>query len=238
MKVLKRKIKSILHVMGLLQTSKTQVEINLIDSIVQNKELISSEAIVQYSQLYGNITVGPRSLVHKMVLSGNIYIGSNTTLNGPGSEFYSLHNPIVIGNFCSIARGTSIQEHNHNMKSLTTYFIKYRVFGDEYGIDAVSKGPVIIGNDVWVGAGCIILTGVTIGDGAVIAANSVVTSDIPPYAIAGGTPAKVIKYRFSENIINLLLEIKWWNWDIDRIKRNKQLFYSEYIDEKTLLKIN
>ena len=200
---------------------------NIISSIVNCKELVDNSAVVQYSELFGNVTIGARSLINKTVLSGNIKVGSNTTINGPGTEFYSVHNPITIGNFCSIARGTAIQENNHNTELLTTYFIKFRVFGEPYGTDAVSKGEINIGNDVWIGTGCTILTGVTIGDGAVLAANSVVTTDIPAYAIAGGTPAKVIKYRFSEDIIARLLDIKWWNWDIEKIKRNKPLFYEQ-----------
>jgi len=198
---------------------------NIISSIVSKVEQVDGSAIVQYSELLGNVTIGARSLINKAVLSGSIKVGSNTTINGPGTEFYSIHNPITIGNFCSIARGTAIQENNHNLEFLTTYFIKFRVFGEPYGVDAVSKGEITIGNDVWIGTGCTVLTGVTIGDGAVIAANSVVSTDIPAYAIAGGTPAKIIKYRFSEDIIARLLELKWWYWDIEKIKRNKPLFY-------------
>nr|WP_271559595.1 DapH/DapD/GlmU-related protein [Algibacter sp.] len=196
------------------------------DSIISNKELIDSTAVIQYSELRGNVRVGARSLIHKCLLDGNIIVGSNTTINGPYTEFYSLNNPISIGSFCSIARGTNIQEYNHNTESITTYFIKYRVFNDAYGSDVVSKGGVTIGNDVWIGAGTTILTGVTIGDGAVVAANSVVTKNIPPYAIVGGSPAKVLKFRFSDEIIVELLRLKWWNWEIDKIINNKDLFYN------------
>jgi virginiamycin A acetyltransferase len=89
------------------------------------------------------------------------------------------------------------------------------------------KGAIEIGNDVWIGTGSTILTGVKIGDGAVIAVNAVVTNDVPPHGIACGTPAKVLKYRFSEEIIKELLEIKWWNWEIEKIKKNKDLFYNK-----------
>jgi virginiamycin A acetyltransferase len=200
---------------------------NIVESKVHCKELIDKTAQIQFSELRGKVKIGARSLINKCLLDGNITIGSNTTVNGPSTEFYSLQHPIKIGNFCSIARGTNIQEHNHNSECITTYFIKYRVFNDTYGADAVSKGAIEIGSDVWIGTGSTILTGVKIGDGAVIAANAVVTNDIPPYAIAGGTPAKVLKYRFSEEIIKELLEIKWWNWEIEKIKKNKDLFYNK-----------
>jgi len=200
---------------------------NIIESKVQCSELIDENAQVQFSELRGKVKVGPSSLINKVLFDGNIIIGSNTTVNGPNTEFYSLDFPIKIGNFCSIARGTNIQEHNHDINCMTTYFIKYRIFNDKYGTDAVSKGAIEIGNDVWIGTGSTILTGVKIGDGAVIAANAVVTNDIPPYAIVGGTPAKVLKYRFSPEIINELLQIQWWNWEIDKIKENKDLFYGD-----------
>jgi acetyltransferase-like isoleucine patch superfamily enzyme len=193
---------------------------------------LDDEPLIYDSQLSGNIKVGKRSMLYKVRLSGEISIGCNTTINGPGTEFYALKNPITIGNFCSIARNTAVQEHNHDLNNITTYYIKQRIFREQIGIDAVSKGAIIIGNDVWIGTQSIILSGVTIGDGCVITANSVVTKNIPPYSIAGGSPAKVIRQRFSEDIIEKLLVIKWWNWDIEKIKRNYNLFHGELTIEK------
>ena len=88
----------------------------------------------------------------------------------------------------------------------------------------VSKGPIVIGNDVWIGSHVAVLPGAEVSNGAIIAANSVVKTKIPPYAIVGGGAAKIIKYRFDEKVIEKLLQIKWWEWSIDKIKRNKQLF--------------
>lgn len=197
---------------------------NIISTVLKGNFEIHEKAVVQFSELRGTVSVGPGSLLHRVLIDGRVSVGRNTTINGPGTEIYSLLNPVTIGSFCSIARLTSIQEHNHRSDTLTTYNIRYRIFGEKYGSDATSKGPVTIGNDVWIGTQCSILTGVTIGHGAIIAANSVVTSDIPPYAIAGGTPAKVLKYRFSPEIIQRLLDIQWWNWETDRIVKNELLF--------------
>lgn len=230
-KSLYRKLKNLLISFSNNKSRKVDFE-NIIESKVQSKELIDVTAQIQFSELRGKVKVGPRSLLNKVLFDGDVTIGSNTTVNGPNTEFYSLEFPIKIGNFCSIARGTNIQEHNHDSKCITTYFIKYRIFNDKYGTDAVSKGAIEIGNDVWIGTGSTILTGVKIGDGAVIAANSVVVNDVPPYAIVGGTPAKVLKYRFSNEIIKELLEIKWWDWEIEKIKKNKDLFYGDLTREK------
>lgn len=194
------------------------------DSVVQHASLIDAEATIQYSELRGRVKVGARSLIHKCLMEGPIEIGSNTTINGPGTEFYSLKHPIQIGNFCSIARGTAIQEYNHDAGATTTYFIKYRLFGASYGSDVVSRGPIRIGHDVWIGTGATILTGVQIGNGAIVAANAVVTQDVPPYAIVGGTPAKVIRFRFEPEVIDWLQNLAWWNWPVEKIKKNAGLF--------------
>ncbi len=211
---------------------KGQIVSNFIDSDISRYSKVDPSAFIQESVIHGNVTIGARCMLHQVKLNGTIIVGSNTSINGPGTEFFSIQNPIIIGNFCSIARHTAIQEHNHDIKKVTTYYIQQRVFGEKIGIDAVSKGPVIIGNDVWIGTQSVILTGVTIGDGAIIAANSVVTENVAPYSIVGGTPAKVIKKRFSDEIIEKLLEIQWWNWDIEKIKRNYDLFHGDLTMDK------
>lgn len=83
-----------------------------------------------------------------------------------------------------------------------------------------NKGDIVIGNDVWIGYEAVILAGVTIGDGAIIGARAVVTKDVPPYTVVGGVPARQIKRRFPEQILNELLKLKWWDWDEDRIVLN------------------
>ena len=104
-----------------------------------------------------------------------------------------------------------------------------------------TKGDVTVGNDVWIGYGATILSGVTIGDGAVIGTHAVVTKDVPPYAIVAGNPGKIVKYRFSEEIINKFLEIKWWDWDYEQIYKTIPLLQNEdyiqlfaYYEEKIL----
>jgi acetyltransferase-like isoleucine patch superfamily enzyme len=143
---------------------------------------------------------------------------------------------LIIGDYSSIAEEVTILlGGNHRMDWVTTY--PFPAFPEKWPNAAKikghpsSKGDVIIGNDVWIGFGCTILSGVKIGDGAVVAARSVVTKDVPPYAIVGGVPAKVIKYRFNEDIIEKLLKLKWWNWKEDKIKKNMKLLCSDKIEE-------
>ena len=113
---------------------------------------------------------------------------------------------LEIGNYCSIAKGvTFILGGEHNISTLSTYPFKSQIFAQ--GKEAKSKGSIIIKDDVWIGYNATICSGITIGQGAVIATGSIVIKDIPPYAIVGGNPAKIIKYRFPESIIQKLLEV-------------------------------
>lgn len=125
---------------------------------------------------------------------------------------------LIIGKFCSIASGTKfiMGPANHRLSSVTTY--PFHVFGGvwrERTPDHMSqlpfKGDIVVGNDVWIGRESVIMPGVKIGDGAIIAAYSVVTKDIPPYTVAGGNPARIIKKRFGDDLIEQLLELKWWD---------------------------
>ncbi len=191
---------------------------------------IHESALIQCSFVSGNVRIGPHSkIVEGAHLSGNIDIGRYTTVNGPNTDMYASINQVHVGSFCSIARNVSIQEYNHNMRRISTYFFSANVFNEGLEHDIISKGNITIGNDVWIGTQCVILSGANIGHGAVIAANSVVSGDIPPYAIAAGSPATVIKYRFDEKTIDSLLQLQWWNWPIEKIARNHAFFKNENI---------
>ena len=137
-----------------------------------------------------------------------------------------LGDKLIIGKFCAIARGIEfiMNGANHRMHSVTTYPFNIMVGGWEAFTPSLSdlpfKGDTVIGNDVWIGQHVTVLPGVHIGDGAIIGANSVVTKDVPAYTIAGGNPCRVIRKRFSEELIAYLEEIRWWNWDADKIFRN------------------
>ena len=143
---------------------------------------------------------------------------------------------LTIGKFCSIADGVVILlGGNHRIDWVTTY--PFSALLDEFknipGHPA-TKGDVVIGNDVWLAHQSLILSGVTIGDGAVVAARVVVTKNVPPYSIVAGNPARVIRYRFSEDTIARLLRIRWWDWDIAKIKQNIPAMLVADVDEFAL----
>lgn len=148
------------------------------------------------------------------------------------------HDRLVVGKFCSIACGAKFifTSANHSMSSLSTY--PFPIFFEEWDLDVTNitdawdnKGDIIIGNDVWIGFEAVILSGVTIGDGAIIGARALVTKDIPPYTIVGGVPAKPIRKRFDNVTIAKLLELKWWDWSEERIKANLESIQSGRVDE-------
>lgn len=193
--------------------------------IIQKHGLPNNTFFKGNARISGNFTCGEGCrFLGEIMISGKVELGRYVSINGPNTDIIALIHPVTVGSFTSIARNVSMQEFNHNYSNLTTYHIHQNVFKESRLKDVSSNGPIHIGNDVWIGAHCVILSGVTIGDGAVIAANSVVTKDIPPFAIAGGSPAKVLKYRFSEERIVEISAMKWWDWPIEKIIENKALF--------------
>lgn len=143
---------------------------------------------------------------------------------------------LIIGKFCMIASDVTfiMNGANHLTDAISTY--PFAVFGHgwEHAMDGKQypqKGDITIGNDVWIGYRATIMAGVTIGDGAIIAANATVTKDVAPYAIVGGNPAMEIRKRFSDEKIDKLLDIKWWDWPIEKITENVQLLTGNAIEK-------
>lgn len=138
---------------------------------------------------------------------------------------------LIIGKFCMIASGVEfiMNGANHLSNAISSY--PFAVFGKGWenamdGKDYPHKGDTVIGNDVWIGYKATVMPGVSIGDGAIIASKAVVTRNVPPYAIVGGNPATVLRYRFSPSEIERLLEIKWWDWPAGKISRGVHLLTS------------
>ncbi len=179
---------------------------NIVDSFAQIKK-IGNKCYIEHAKIYGNV-----------------YIGNYVSISGPGTIIHSGNSAIKIGNFVSIAENVSIQGFNHKSKRPTTCPILFKVFEEDFSEDIDSKGDIIIQDDVWVGSNAVILSGVKIGRGSIIAAGAVVTKDVSPYTIVGGIPAKFIKMRFPEDVIEKLEKMKWWEWSDSEIKKNRDFF--------------
>ena len=169
-----------------------------------------------------NVTVGDYTIYNDFVNDPVDFQKKNILYHYPIN-----HDHLIIGKFCSIACGAKFMFTcgNHTMKSLANY--TFPIFFDEWELDNRkiteawdNKGDIVIGNDVWIGYEAIIMQGVTIGDGAVIGSRAVVTKDVPPYTIVGGVPAKPIRKRFDDAVINRLTELKWWDWPEEKIRGN------------------
>lgn len=168
-----------------------------------------------------NIIVGDFTMYNDFVSDPTQFEKNNVLYHYPINK-----DRLIIGKFCSIACGAKFifTSANHTLKSLSTY--PFPLFFEEWNLDKKhvksawdNKGDIVIGNDVWIGYEAVILSGVHIGDGAIIGTRAVVTKDIPPYTVVGGIPAKEIKKRFDEETINKLQQMQWWNWSFDKIQQ-------------------
>lgn len=182
-----------------------------------DKQTVYLNAVIKDPQ----IEVGDYTIYNDFVADPLLFEKNNVLYH------YPIHREkLIIGKFCSIACGTKFLFNcaNHTLKSLSTY--TFPLFYEEWELEKSNittawdnKGDIVIGNDVWIGYEAVIMAGVHIGDGAIIAARAVVTKDVPPYTIVGGTPAKEIRKRFDAEVIQQLLILKWWNWSTDKIRQ-------------------
>jgi len=187
--------------------------------------------------------------IKNTISNPQIIVGDYTYYDDPdGSEHFErnvlylypfMGDKLIIGKFCAIARNVKfiMNGANHKLGGISTY--PFSIFGNGWERitpnleDLPFKGDTVVGNDVWIGYDSLIMPGVKIGDGAIIAARSVVTNDVAPYTITGGNPARPIKPRFPVETIQTLLEIKWWDWDIQKITRNLEIITSGDSDALT-----
>lgn len=216
---------------------KISILANVTKSTVAQGSTIAKRTRISRSQLGAMCTIGQHVKIKESELAGFNSIGSRVRLKKVSLGLYSYISSntsleeISIGKFCSIGPGVKNHLGNHPSRvfvsSHPAFYSPNAAMGsfveqghfEEYGPD------VVIENDVWIGADSLLMDGVTIGNGAIVAARSVVTKDIPPYAVVGGAPAKLIRYRFDEDEINLLQESQWWNEDTSWIKKNISLFH-------------
>ena len=183
-----------------------------------DKQIVYLKSVVKSP----NIEVGEYTMYNDFVNDPRDFEKNNVLYHYPVNG-----DRLKIGKFCSIACGARFlfNSANHAMRSLSNY--TFPIFYEEWGLDSKdirdawdNKGDIIVGSDVWIGYEAVILSGVTIGDGAIIGARAVVTHDIPPYTIVGGVPAKPIRRRFDDDTAERLLRLRWWDWESDKIARS------------------
>lgn len=175
------------------------------------KSLIDAENIEIGDFTYYDDPAGPEHFVEKCVLYHYPFIGDR----------------LVIGRYCAIAEGAKFVMNgaNHAMAGFSTY--PFNIFGNgwEEGFDPTTwskelRGDTVVGNDVWIGMEALLMPGVAVGHGAIVAARAVVSRDVPPYSIVAGNPAKVVKHRFDPRTVARLLAVAWWDWPVDKVSRN------------------
>ena len=199
-----------------------------------DKQTVYLNAVIKDPQ----IEVGDYTIYNDFIADPLLFEKNNVLYH------YPIHREkLIIGKFCSIACGTKFLFNcaNHTLKSLSTY--TFPLFYEEWELEKSNittawdnKGNIIIGNDVWIDYEAVIMAGVHIGDGAIIAARAVVTKDVPPYTIVGGTPAKEIRKRFDAEVIEQLLIQKWWDWSTDKIHQCLPYIAESKLDELLAMK--
>ncbi len=170
------------------------------------------------------------------ILIGDNYRIGEYTYGRPKVIAFTKNTRLIIGKFCSVAANVKIiLGADHRLDWVSTYPFPAlgKIWPEAEGVEGhpASKGDVVIGNDVWIAEGAVILSGVKIGDGAVIGSQAVVSKDVAPYAVVSGNPARLVKMRFDEDTVKMLLQIQWWNWPVEKIRQHLHLICSQNLDE-------
>ena len=207
-------------------SAKTFNNVKIIDSYVGDSATIGDNSNLLKSRVDRHASVNRNCVMDRSELGFGSYINQNTILKN-----------VIVGRFCCISWNVCLyggSSHNCSSPSMYTSYHWKSIFGNSEETGIQDKDKTIVGNDVWIGNGAIVVNAVKIGDGAVIGAGAVVTKDVPPYAVVAGVPAKILYKRFPEDVIERLLKIKWWNWPDDIISANEKILRIAPLDENNL----
>lgn len=200
----------------------------IVHTVLGSKVIIGESSFIQDSNLGNGVQINRRNMIVGSTIGNYTYTGANTVIK-----------KAKIGKFCSVSWNVSITGNQHDYHGVSMHpFVRLPSFGfvEECKGQELDSEIVLIGNDVWIGMNACILPGVKIASGSIVGAGGVVTKDVPPYAIVAGNPARVLKYRFSKDIIEELMEIRWWDWSLEEIRKNLMLFKG-VLNKETLEKL-
>lgn len=209
------------------KTAKTYKDVKIVDSEIGQFSSIGDNSNLLKSKVSDYVAINRNCVLDKSEMGFGSYINQNTTLKNA-----------IVGKFCCISWNVCLyggSSHNYQAPSMYTAYHWKHIFGSSVDTNTEEKKKSVIGNDVWIGNGAIVINGVSIGDGTIIGAGAVVTKDVPPYSVVAGVPAKVIKKRFSDDVISRLLKVQWWNWPIKVISKNEELLRINPITEDSLI---
>lgn len=208
-------------------------------SVYGEYSTFQKNTLIASSKIGANVTIQKNTVIKRSELADFVNIHNDCKMNGSsvGSYSYIAKSSEIsytdIGKFCSIGAEVWIGVGKHPPNFISTSPVFYSTLNKQLGFSFSDKqlfeefSRCTIGNDVWIGSRVMILDGISVGDGAIIAANSVVTKDVAPYSVVGGVPAKLIKMRFDEATVEKLVHEKWWNWNIEDIKKKLPFFQKE-----------
>lgn len=207
------------------ETSKVYSNVFIRDSVICSHCSIGDDSTLVRVELGNNVIINRRNYINDSSIGNYSYTGINTIIN------FS-----ILGKFCSIARNVDIggDDHDYHKVSMFPEYRVHQIIGHAELSGVKKNDYCVIGSDVWIGAGAIVLGKVKIGDGAVIGGGAVVTKDVPPYAIVVGVPAKIIGYRCSQENINELLRLKWWDWPDAVLLKHMKDFIEMDINDETI----
>ena len=231
----------------LVTLCKYSKHLNGFNSIIKNSSIkgisvtIGSNCYIKNSILYSNVSISDYCFLVNVKLKGYNKVGKDCSISNSSLDSYSYItdrarvNNLKIGKFCSIGPNFQTGYGTHPVDRISTSPYFYSSSAQNNIFDTKKSffqeyASTVIGNDVWIGANVFLLDGVTIGNGAVLAAGCVVTKNVPPYAIFGGVPAKLIRYRFGSEVIEELEKMKWWEKDNEWIKSNLSIFQQEHFE--------
>lgn len=186
----------------------------LTKSKINRKSSVGSGTVITHSKIGKECIIGKNCEINLVNFTNNVTVNDGTVFWN-GASIHAQGASVEFGSYSSIAKGLEVYCYGHKYTTPSTYYVNKRFYGKDSGFDRTEPKSVIIGSDVWIGSRVTILPNVRIGCGAIVGAGAVVTHDIPPYAIVVGNPAKIVKYRFSSEIIEKLMALRWWDFSPD-----------------------